>query len=70
MTNKYYDCAICHGLNDASKVHCQFCGAVPSMYHIPVKLMTVAAQGVWRQDNGRTSKALLRTVPLDYYGEK
>ena len=80
---KTYTCEICHSINHISRFHCQHCGTIPERYSvigtparfsndelgIPKLISTVAAVGCERLDSFRTTKANMRTVPLDYYAE-
>jgi hypothetical protein len=64
-----YECTVCQSINHASRVHCQHCGAVPSMYSPTGKCSIVAAQGCSRAAQHHTEKVYLRTVELDYYAD-
>ena len=74
-----YECVICLSINHASRLHCQHCGTIPARYsmigreakpashcwYIPV----IAAFGVSRASQRRSSRVYFRTVRADYYAE-
>lgn len=62
-----YTCEVCHGTNHSSRLHCQYCGAIPARYSLTGKATIHVLPGCQRTESVRTSKARLVTVPLDYY---
>jgi hypothetical protein len=78
-----YECVICHGINSAARLHCQFCDTIPAEYSIIRKpaherlseytetsyINVLVAWGAERQVSRRSIKRTARTVPLDYYAE-
>jgi hypothetical protein len=32
IETKTYECVICHGINSAARIHCQFCDTIPAEY--------------------------------------
>ena len=77
-----YDCKICHGVNHVKRLQCSLCGTIRPEYSLtgkPARIVlrelesvyidVVVAYGCVRQDEIRTTKHYMRTVPLDYYAE-
>jgi hypothetical protein len=78
-----YECAICHGVNVAERIHCQYCGTIPAQYSVLRKpsvirveesdtafyVEVLVAFGAERQEHYRGVKHQFRTVPGDYYAE-
>lgn len=71
-----YECVICHGVNHAARLHCQYCGAMPSRYSITAApicrehfLPIAAAVGVSRTEMHKAERVGTRTVNLDYYAD-
>lgn len=77
-----YDCVICLSINHASRLHCQHCGTIPTMYsvlHCPtitrehnsfsVFIPIASAIGCQRASMRRASRQNLFTVAIDKYAE-
>jgi len=75
-----YICDICRTANSAVRLQCQSCGTTPAAYSVlgvnsrvietelgPHDIQVVRAHGCDRQENHRTVRVYLRTVPMDYY---
>lgn len=78
-----YECEICHGINFASRIHCQYCDTIPAKYSLIGKPAVIRenelvaqfvevhnAFGVQRQNITRHVKHAIRTVPMDYYASE
>lgn len=44
-----YDCDICHGVNSANKLHCQYCGTIPADYSVLRKPSRIIIRDTWIQ---------------------
>lgn len=79
---KCYECLICHGVNNAVRIECQYCGTVPSDYSIlrcptrqvirdsfamSIFIPVYIAMGCIRQNARRSVRRIMRTVKSDYY---
>jgi hypothetical protein len=69
-----YECSICHDINHVSRLHCKTCGTIPAIYSIigrPASSQLEGIEVVSAVASERPATRIhLRTVTLDYYGEK
>lgn len=84
-STKCYECLICHGVNNAVRLECQYCGTLPADYSIlrmptrqnmhvgslalSIFIPVYIAMGCIRQNARRSVRRIMRTVKSDYYAQ-